>query len=98
MGKGLGRRDFHPPLQEEGRGPKGRGVGLTHGFAAVAIVQITEETTHGAVTAFELHDEDRKHFASLKFDDRLSYACAKAHGAKLLFKGDNFVHRNVAQA
>ena len=26
--KRLGRSDFHPPLQGEGRGPKGRGVGM----------------------------------------------------------------------
>jgi hypothetical protein len=26
------------------------------------------------------------------------YACAKAHGAELLFKGDDFAHTDVARA
>ena len=42
---------------------------------------------HGAVAAFERYSKGRKHRASLNFGDCLSYACAKAHGAKLLFKG-----------
>ena len=53
---------------------------------------------HGAVTAFERYGKGRKHRASLNFGDWLSYACAKAHGAKLLFKGGDFVHTDVARA
>ena len=53
---------------------------------------------HGAVAAFEPHDTGRKHRASLNFGDCLSYACAKAHGAKLLFKGEDFAHTDVARA
>jgi ribonuclease VapC len=53
---------------------------------------------HGAVTARERYGKGRKHRASLNFGDCLSYACAKAHGAKLLFKGDDFAHTDVARA
>jgi PIN domain len=44
------------------------------------------------------YGKGRKHRASLNFGDCLSYACAKAHGAKLLFKGDDFAHTDVARA
>ena len=30
--------------------------------------------------------------------DCLSYACAKVHGARLLFKGGDFAHTNIAKA
>jgi hypothetical protein len=52
----------------------------------------------GAVAAFERYGKGRKHRARLNFGDCLSYACARAHGAKLLFKGDDFVHTDVARA
>jgi ribonuclease VapC len=66
--------------------------------ANIAVVPIDEEIAHGAVTAFERYGKGRKHRASLTFGDCLSYACAKAHGAKLLFKGDGFAHTDVAKA
>ena len=53
---------------------------------------------HGAVAAFERYGKGRKHRASLNFGDCLCCACAKAHGAKLLFKGDDFAHTDVAWA
>ena len=66
--------------------------------ANIAVVPIDEEVAHGAVAAFERYGKGRKHRASLNFADCLSYACAKAHGAKLLFKGDDFAHTDVAKA
>ena len=66
--------------------------------ANIAVVPIDEEVAHGAVTAFERYGKGRKHRASPNFGDCLSYACAKAHGAKLLFKGDDFAHTDVAKA
>ena len=33
--------------------------------------------------------------ARLNFGDCLSYACAKAHGAALLFKGDDFAQTDL---
>lgn len=66
--------------------------------ANVTVVPIDEEIAHGAVLAFERYGKGRKHRASLNFADCLSYACAKAHGAKLLFKGEDFARTDVARA
>jgi uncharacterized protein with PIN domain len=50
-----------------------------------------------AVAAFERYGKGRKHRASLNFGDCLCCACAKAHGAKLMFKGEDFAHTDVAR-
>ena len=47
-----------------------------------------------AVACFERYGKGR-HPARLNFADCLSYACAKAHGAALLFKGDDFAQTDV---
>ena len=65
---------------------------------STAVVPITEETAHVAVAAFERYGKGRKGRAGLNFGDCLSYACAKAHGARLLFKGDDFAHTDIARA
>jgi ribonuclease VapC len=66
--------------------------------ASIAIVPIDEEIAHGAVAAFERYGKGRRHRASLNFADCLSYACAKTHGAKLLFKGDDFAQTDIVRA
>lgn len=66
--------------------------------SAVTIVSITEEIAHMAVGAFERYGKGRGSRAGLNFGDCLSYACAKVHGARLLFKGDDFVHTDIAGA
>jgi ribonuclease VapC len=66
--------------------------------ASIAIVPVDEEVAHVAVAAFERYGKGRKHRANLNFGDCLSYACAKAHGAKLLFKGGDFAHTDIAKA
>ncbi len=66
--------------------------------AGIAIVPITEEIAHVSVAAFERYGKGRRHRASLNFGDCLSYACAKAHGARLLFKGGDFAHTDIAKA
>jgi ribonuclease VapC len=63
--------------------------------ANVAIVPITEQVAHVAVAAFERYGKSR---AGLNFGDCLSYACAKVHGARLLFKGGDFGHTDIAEA
>jgi ribonuclease VapC len=60
--------------------------------------EIPEIFAHGAVAAFERYGKGRKHRASLNFGDCLCCACAKAHDAKLLFKGGDFAHTDVARA
>jgi hypothetical protein len=46
-----------------------------------------EDIAHGS--GLERYGKGHKHRAGLNFGDCLSYACAKAHGATLLFKGDD---------
>lgn len=66
--------------------------------AEIEIVPITEEIAHMSVVAFERYGKGRKSRASLNFGDCLSYACAKAHSARLLFKGGDFTHTDIAKA
>jgi ribonuclease VapC len=55
---------------------------------------IDERVGRLAVECFERYGKGR-HPAQLNFGDRLSYACAKAHGAALLFKGEDFARTDV---
>ncbi len=66
--------------------------------ADVGIVPITEEIAHISVAAFERYGRGRRTRAKLNFGDCLSYACAKAHRARLLFKGNDFDHTDIAKA
>lgn len=66
--------------------------------AEIEIVAITEDIAHISVTAFERFGKGRKSRAGLNFGDCLSYACAKAHDARLLFKGGDFTHTDIAKA
>ena len=66
--------------------------------ADITIVPITEEVGHAAVTAFERYGRGRGAGGNLNFGDCLSYACAKAHGARMLFKGHDFVQTDVVGA
>jgi ribonuclease VapC len=50
-----------------------------------------------AVACFEKYGKG-KHPARLNFADCLSYACAKAAGARLLFKGEGFAKTDVSQS
>ena len=66
--------------------------------ADIRIVPITEEIAHASVVAFERYGKGRRHRASLNFGDCLSYACAKTHRARLLFKGGDFAHTDTGKA
>jgi ribonuclease VapC len=66
--------------------------------ANAAVVPITEDIAHAAVIAFERYGKGQKRAAKLNFSDCLSYACASAHGAALLFKGRDFLHTDIAGA
>lgn len=66
--------------------------------AEIEIVPITEDIAHVSVAAFERYGKGRRNKAGLNFGDCLSYACAKAHGARLLFKGSDFMHTDIAGA
>jgi ribonuclease VapC len=57
-------------------------------------VHMDERVGRLAVECFERYGKGR-HPAGLNFGDCLSYACAKAHGAALLFKGGDFAQTDV---
>lgn len=66
--------------------------------ANIEIVPITEEIAHISVVAFERYGKGRRTKTKLNFGDCLSYACAKAHHARLLFKGSDFDRTDIAKA
>jgi ribonuclease VapC len=57
-------------------------------------IAIDERIGRLAVECFERYGKGR-HAAQLNFGDCLSYACAKANRASLLFKGDDFARTDV---
>ena len=58
-------------------------------LAEIVEADVTPAVGVGAVACFERFGKGR-HPARLNFADCLSYACAQAFGARLLFKGDDF--------
>ncbi len=66
--------------------------------ADVGIVPITEEVAQIAVAAFERYGKGRGGVANLNLGDCLSYACAKAHDSRLLYKGHDFSQTDIARA
>jgi ribonuclease VapC len=66
--------------------------------ADISIVPITEDIGHAAVAAFDRYGRGRGAGGNLNFGDCLSYACTKAHGARLLFKGHDFAQTDIACA
>jgi ribonuclease VapC len=66
--------------------------------ADIVVVPITEEIGHAAVAAFDRYGRGRGGAGTLNFGDCLSYACAKTHSARLLFKGHDFSQTDVAAA
>jgi ribonuclease VapC len=66
--------------------------------ADISVVPITEDVGHGAVAAFDRYGRGRGAGGNLNFGDCLSYACAKAHSARLLYKGHDFSQTDVVAA
>lgn len=62
--------------------------------ADVSEVGLDAEVGKAAVTCFEQFGKGR-HPARLNFADCLTYACAKVHGATLVFKGDDFSKTDI---
>lgn len=62
--------------------------------ADVEEIAIDKAIARLAVDCFEKFGRGR-HRARLTFADCLSYACAKAHAARLLYKGEDFAHTDV---
>lgn len=61
------------------------------------IIPITAEIGRIAVDAFERFGRGR-HPARLNMGDCFAYACARALDVPLLFKGDDFLQTDIAQA
>jgi ribonuclease VapC len=64
------------------------------GFQFVAIGEIEFELAMDAYAEFG----KGRHPAGLNMGDCYAYACAKASGAKLLFKGEDFAKTDIVQA
>lgn len=62
----------------------------------IAIVPITAEIGRVALAARARYGKGTGSPARLNLGDCFAYACAKAHGVPLLYKGDDFVHTDLA--
>ncbi|HEY1779233.1 MAG TPA: type II toxin-antitoxin system VapC family toxin [Roseiarcus sp.] len=96
------RRPVPAPGADNGRAARQSLIGLDAetrfeaflGDADIEEAPIDSAIGAAATTCFERYGKGR-HPARLNFADCLSYACAKAHGAPLLFKGDDFAQTDV---
>ena len=61
----------------------------------MTMVAIGPNETRAAVEAFARYGKGR-HSARLNMGDCFAYACAKANGARLLYKGDDFSRTDLA--
>jgi ribonuclease VapC len=64
--------------------------------ADVGFAPMDERTAMLSVKAFADYGKGRGHPAQLNLADCLSYACAKAQGVPLLYKGKDFSHTDLA--
>ena len=62
---------------------------------STGVVAVSDATSKLAIQAFGRFGKGRGHPAQLNFGDCLSYACAKQHGAPILFKGRDFIHTDL---
>ncbi len=60
------------------------------------ILPIGDTTGDHAIDAFARYGKGQGHPAQLNLGDCFSYAVAKEHGAKLLYKGDDFLRTDLA--
>lgn len=63
--------------------------------AGVAVISVTDQIGALAVAAFEKFGKGRGNKAKLNLADCMSYACAKAHRAPILFIGRDFAHTDI---
>ena len=62
---------------------------------ALRTVSIGEQESAAALDAYQRYGKGR-HPAKLNMGDCFAYACAKANNARLLYKGDDFSHTDLA--
>lgn len=63
---------------------------------AITEIPITAEIGRLALDARARYGKGTGHPAKLNLGDCFAYACAKAHAVPLLYKGDDFVHTDLA--
>lgn len=66
-------------------------------LADIASVEIGDAEREAALDAVERYGKGR-HPAKLNMGDCFAYACARTHGAPLLFKGDDFSQTDIEAA
>ncbi|AWI88179.1 VapC toxin family PIN domain ribonuclease [Methylobacterium sp. DM1] len=66
--------------------------------AEITVLPIDDAVARRAVEAFDRYGKGRGHPAQLNFADCLSYACAAASRAPILFKGRDFIHTDLKVA
>jgi ribonuclease VapC len=62
------------------------------------LVAVDPNQANVAHAAFVTYGKGTGHRAQLNFGDLFSYALAKSRGVPLLYKGDDFVHTDIAAA
>lgn len=72
-----------------------READMLAGTLELRLVAISERELTIALDAYQTYGKGR-HPASLNMGDCFAYACAKANGAKLLYKGDDFARTDLA--
>lgn len=62
----------------------------------VDLVPIGPSELAGALAAWERYGKSSGHPAQLNMGDCFAYACARVHGARLLYKGHDFAQTDLA--
>ncbi|WP_010162098.1 type II toxin-antitoxin system VapC family toxin [Sphingomonas sp. PAMC 26617] len=63
---------------------------------AIRLVPIGATESRAAVDAYHRYGKGTGHPARLNMGDCFAYACAKTNAATLLYKGDDFLHTDLA--
>jgi len=66
------------------------------GLLGFRLVPISDAELRIALDAYLTYGKGSGHRASLNMGDCFAYACAKANGARLLYKGNDFIHTDLA--
>jgi len=64
--------------------------------ASLSLVELGSAELSIALDAYQLYGRGSSHPARLNMGDCFAYACAKANGADLLYKGGDFLHTDLA--
>jgi ribonuclease VapC len=64
--------------------------------AGIEIMTLTEDIGRIALDAFDRYGKGRGHRARLNMGDCFAYACAKARGVPILYKGNDFSETDLA--